>query len=172
MVEFGLSFLPFKEQNVVTPTGDVYSGLAFTESLCGVAIIRSGEAMEDALRSVCRSVRIGKILIQRNAEQPEVRDLIYARLPDDIADRRVILMDPITASGLTILRAMRVLIDSGVPEENIIFITLIASRLALVRFAAAFPAATVCVGEIDADCESGLVLPGLGTFGDRYFGTE
>ena len=48
----------------MTPNGETYSGLAFQKGSCGVSIIRSGEAMEQGLRDCCRSIRIGKILIQ------------------------------------------------------------------------------------------------------------
>lgn len=49
---------------MVTPNGVEYKGLAFQKGSCGVSIIRSGEAMEQGLRDCCRSIRIGKILIQ------------------------------------------------------------------------------------------------------------
>ena len=53
----------------MTPNGETYSGLAFQKGSCGVSIIRSGEAMEQGLRDCCRSIRIGKILIQvRNVD--------------------------------------------------------------------------------------------------------
>ena len=48
----------------MTPNGEKYNGLAFQKGSCGVSIIRSGEAMEQGLRDCCRSIRIGKILIQ------------------------------------------------------------------------------------------------------------
>ena len=48
----------------MTPNGETYSGLAFQKGSCGVSIIRSGEGMEQGLRDCCRSIRIGKILIQ------------------------------------------------------------------------------------------------------------
>ena len=48
----------------MTPNGEMYQGLAFQKGSCGVSVIRSGEAMEQGLRDCCRSIRIGKILIQ------------------------------------------------------------------------------------------------------------
>ena len=81
VVEEGLNQLPYKvcfysqpkllfnltvsqEVDVMTPNGEKYEGLAFQKGSCGVSIIRSGEAMEQGLRDCCRSIRIGKILIQ------------------------------------------------------------------------------------------------------------
>lgn len=56
--------ITLQEVDVMTPNGETYSGLAFQKGSCGVSIIRSGEAMEQGLRDCCRSIRIGKILIQ------------------------------------------------------------------------------------------------------------
>lgn len=78
---------------MTTPTGAVYNGLAFAGKVCGVSIMRAGEAMEKALRDCCRSIRIGKILIQRD-EETHLPKLFYAKLPPDIAKRYVLLLDP------------------------------------------------------------------------------
>lgn len=58
----GLNHLPTLEKTVNTPTGLPYTGVSFQGRICGVSILRAGEAMESGLRDCCRSVRIGKIL--------------------------------------------------------------------------------------------------------------
>ncbi len=63
--------------------------------------MRAGEAMEQGLRDCCRSVRIGKILIQRDEDTSKPK-LFYDKLPEDIADRWVLLLDPMFATGLCI----------------------------------------------------------------------
>ena len=68
VVEAGLGYLPFGERCVQTPDGYQYVGVDFARSLCGVSIIRSGEAMEIALRDCCRGIKIGKILVHRDFE--------------------------------------------------------------------------------------------------------
>ena len=67
--------------------------------------MRAGEAMEQGLRDCCRSVRIGKILIQRNEETAEAQ-LYYAKLPPDIRDRFVLLLDPMLATGGSAVKAV------------------------------------------------------------------
>ncbi|KAG5456392.1 MAG: putative FUR1-uracil phosphoribosyltransferase [Olpidium bornovanus] len=89
----GLNHLPVVESHVFTPTGAVARGVDFVGKICGVAIMRAGEAMEKGLRECCRSVRIGKILIQRDEETAEAK-LFYSKLPPDIARRYVLLLDP------------------------------------------------------------------------------
>ena len=63
--------------------------------------MRAGEAMEQGLRDCCRSVRIGKILIQRDEETSRPK-LFYDKLPEDIADRWVLLLDPMFATGTSL----------------------------------------------------------------------
>lgn len=98
LVEEGLNHLPTVPRNITTPIGRSYSGVQFQGKICGVSIMRAGEAMENGLRDCCRSVRIGKILIQRDEETSKPR-LFYAKLPEDIADRWVLLLDPMLATG-------------------------------------------------------------------------
>lgn len=70
---------------------------------CGVSIVRSGEAMEQGLRDCCRSIRIGKILVESDAETHAAK-VVYARFPDDIAKRQVLLMYPIMSTGNTVVQ--------------------------------------------------------------------
>lgn len=98
LVEEGLNHLPTMARTVVTPTGQHYDGLAFQGKICGVSIMRAGESMEQGLRECCRSVRIGKILIQRDEETAQPK-LFYDKLPEDISDRWVLLLDPMLATG-------------------------------------------------------------------------
>lgn len=98
LVEEGLNHLPTTQHTVVTPTNQHYDGLAFQGKICGVSIMRAGESMEQGLRECCRSVRIGKILIQRDEETCQPK-LFYSKIPEDIAERWVLLLDPMFATG-------------------------------------------------------------------------
>jgi uracil phosphoribosyltransferase len=98
LVEEGLNHLPVVSQEIQTPVGRSYAGVKFEGKICGVSIMRAGESMEQGLRDCCRSVRIGKILIQRDEETSKPK-LYYDKLPEDIADRWVLLLDPMLATG-------------------------------------------------------------------------
>lgn len=98
LVEEGLNHLPVVQRTVTTPVGRSYAGLMFQGKICGVSIMRAGEAMEQGLRDCCRSVRIGKILIQRD-EETSLPKLFYDKLPEDISQRWVLLLDPMFATG-------------------------------------------------------------------------
>lgn len=98
LVEEGLNHLPVVQKTVTTPVGQTYGGVGFEGKICGVSIMRAGEAMEQGLRDCCRSVRIGKILIQRDEETCKPA-LFYEKLPQDISTRWVLLLDPMFATG-------------------------------------------------------------------------
>ncbi|KKF94789.1 Uracil phosphoribosyltransferase [Ceratocystis platani] len=148
LVEEGLNHLPVVSHDVTTPVGRTYSGLMFQGKICGVSIMRAGEAMEQGLRDCCRSVRIGKILIQRDEETAEPK-LFYDKLPDDINKRWVLLLDPMFATGGSAIMAVEVLKSRGVPEERILFLNLIASPKGVENFATKFPKLRVVTAFID-----------------------
>ena len=190
VVEHGLGHLPFSEQVVLTPTGDQYKGVTFCSKLCGVSIIRSGEAMENALRACCKGIKIGKLLIERRdkdgmlARQASATGdlsspvtynsrIHYEKLPHDIADRYVLLLDPILATGVSAQSAIDLLLERGVQEEKILFLTVIASTQGVHHLCTRYPRMKVITSEVDAGLsDDNKVLPGVGEFGDRYFGTE
>ncbi|KAJ9562586.1 hypothetical protein OSB04_007746 [Centaurea solstitialis] len=196
VVEHGLGHLPFTEKQVVTPTGSVYTGVDFCKKLCGVSIVRSGESMENALRACCKGIKIGKILIHRdgdNGKQANIfiilcihvidfvtlfscsitMQLIYEKLPDDISERHVLLLDPVLATGNSANEAIELLVKKGVPESHIIFLNLISAPEGIHCVSKRFPSVKIVTSEIDVALnEEFRVIPGLGEFGDRYFGTD
>ncbi|KAL4241270.1 PRTase-like protein [Abortiporus biennis] len=169
LVEEGLNHLPVLPKTVETPTGAIYEGVGFEGKICGVSILRAGEAMEAGLREVCRSVRIGKILIQRDEETTQPK-LFYSKLPQDISQRYVLLLDPMLATGGSAMKAVEVIMEHGVPEERIIFINLISSPEGLKNFSTKFPNLRVITGWIDQGLnEKAYIVPGLGDFGERRY---
>lgn len=127
--------------------------------------MRAGEAMEQGLRDCCRSVRIGKILIQRDEETSKPK-LFYHKLPEDISERWVLLLDPMFATGKSIYHdsrsisnvlseggsatmAVDILKARGVPEDRILFLNLIASPEGAKSFAKRFPKLRVVTAFVD-----------------------
>lgn len=172
LIEAGMDLLPFEPHEVRTPTGAAYQGLRFASGLCGVTVVRAGESMEGELRDVCPGIRIGKILIQRDETTKEAR-LYYTALPADIARRHVLLLDPVMATGGTALAALRVLTDLGVPEENIVFVNFITVPEGITAVCEQYPRVRIVTSAIEERLtEDAWMLPGIGDFGDRYFGTD
>ncbi|KAG5529999.1 hypothetical protein RHGRI_030386 [Rhododendron griersonianum] len=171
VVEHGLGHLPFTEKQVITPTDSVYTGVDFCKRLCGVSVIRSGESMENALRACCKGIKIGKILIHREGDNGQ--QLIYEKLPNDISDRHVLLLDPILGTGNSAVQAISLLVKKGVPESNIIFLNLISAPQGVHVVCKRFPRIKIVTSEIEVGLNKDFrVVPGMGEFGDRYFGTD
>ncbi|KAJ2162569.1 Uracil phosphoribosyltransferase, synthesizes UMP from uracil [Coemansia sp. RSA 552] len=172
LVEEGLNYLPVVEKRVTTPMGVEFDGVAFEGRICGVSIMRAGESMEQGLRDVCTSVRIGKVLIQRDEETAQPK-LYYSKLPKDIADRWVLLLDPMLATGGSAMKCIEALLEAGVREERILFINLICAPEGVLEMMRRFAKIQIITAEIDETMDDQkFILPGLGDFGDRYFGTE
>lgn len=100
-------------------------------------------------------------------------ELIYEKLPADIASRHVLLLDPVLASGNSAVKAISLLLSKGVQESNIIFLNLIAAPEGIHAICKRFPMLKLVTSAIDTSLNQALrVIPGMGEFGDRYFGTD
>jgi uracil phosphoribosyltransferase len=168
--------LTYTKKTITTATGVEYEGLEWDGKVCGVSIMRAGESMELVLREMCPGARIGKILIQRNeASEDKAPDsqYSYAKLPDDIATRKVLLLDPMLATGGSAKAALATLIGKyKIPEEQITFVNLVSCPEGLAALAEAYPKVNVFTACVDSHLnEDKYIVPGLGDFGDRYFGT-
>ncbi|KAH7903458.1 uracil phosphoribosyltransferase-domain-containing protein, partial [Hygrophoropsis aurantiaca] len=101
-------------------------------------------------------------------EETALPKLFYSKLPEDIASRYVLLLDPMLATGGSAMKAVEVLQEQGVPEDRIIFINLVAAPEGLKAFCGKFPALRVITGWIDKGLnEKSYIIPGLGDFGER-----
>jgi uracil phosphoribosyltransferase len=171
LLESALDLLPFAPRSVETPVGRTYEGLAFAEHICGVSVIRAGESMEGELRAIIPGVRIGKILIQRD-KVTKTPKFYYQNLPADLAGRQVLLLDPMLATGGTAVAAVDLLLQQGVAEENIVFVAFIAAPEGVTVLASRFPKLRIVASAIEERLnENAYMLPGIGDFGDRYFGS-
>ncbi|XP_035865942.1 uridine-cytidine kinase-like 1 isoform X8 [Phyllostomus discolor] len=158
---------------VQTPQGQDYAGKCYAgKQITGVSILRAGETMEPALRAVCKDVRIGTILIQTNQLTGEP-ELHYLRLPKDISDDHVILMDCTVSTGAAAMMAVRVLLDHDVPEDKIFLLSLLMAEMGVHSVAYAFPRVRIITTAVDKRVNDLFrIIPGIGNFGDRYFGTD
>ncbi|XP_020491240.1 uridine-cytidine kinase-like 1a isoform X1 [Labrus bergylta] len=173
LIEHALTFLPSQSCVVQTPQGQEYEGRSYNgKGITGVSVLRAGETMEPALRAVCKDVRIGKILIQTNLDSGEP-ELHYLRLPKDISEDHVILMDSTVSTGAAAMMAVRVLLDHEVQEDQIVLVSLLMAELGVHSVAYAFPKVKIITTAVDKSLDDFLhVIPGIGDFGDRYFGTD
>jgi len=171
LIEEALGHLPYREKIVTTPVDKPYHGVEFDCKLCAVSVLRAGSAMESPLRAICQGIRVGKMLIQ--SDENKNPRLFYLKVPKDIAGRHVLVLDPTLASGASSQMAIRVLLDHGVPEENIFFVTVISTLRGLHLLSYSFPKVTIITSAVDPGLNAqGHIIPGMGNYSDRYFGTD
>jgi uracil phosphoribosyltransferase len=133
-------------------------------------ILRAGMGMLDGVLSLIPVARVGFIGLYRNEETLEPVEY-YVKLPADIAERDVLLLDPMLATGNSTAHAVDVLKRAG--ATRISLVSLIAAPEGVVRIQTAHPDVDVVVASIDSHLnESGYIVPGLGDAGDRLYGTK
>ena len=147
--------LHFASCKVSTPVpGQIYHGVRFEGEVSAVVILRGGSCLETGLKRVIPDSRTGRMLIQTNYRKGEP-ELHFYSLSDDIADHQcVMLLDPQMSSGGAALMAVRVLIDHGVPEDRIVFVTYMAGKMGLNRLMTVYPKIKTVVCRIVGDLES------------------
>jgi uracil phosphoribosyltransferase len=133
-------------------------------------ILRAGLGMLDGVLSLISGARVGFIGLYRNEETLEPVEY-YVKLPADIAQRDVILLDPMLATGNSTAAAVQIVKDAG--AQSVRLIALIAAPEGIDRIADAHPDVAIVVAGIDRGLnERGYILPGLGDAGDRLYGTR
>ncbi len=133
-------------------------------------ILRAGIGMLDGVLSLISGARVGFIGLYRNEETLEPVEY-YVKLPNDIDQRDVILLDPMLATGRSTGYAARLVKEAG--AESVRLIALIAAPEGIDHMQAEHPDVAIVVAAIDRELnEKGYILPGLGDAGDRLFGTK
>ncbi|CAD6198581.1 unnamed protein product [Caenorhabditis auriculariae] len=170
LFEEAMNHMPYQAVDIELVNGCKSTGIRKAASICGVAIMRAGETMENSLRNIVKDCKMGKILIQTN-ETTLDPELHYLRLPVDIHDYKVILMDATVATGNAAMMAIRILLDHDVTEENIYLCSLVMSEQGAHSLAYAFPKVKLITTAMDELSHDFFLKPGMGNFGDRYYGT-
>ncbi|CAL5875004.1 uncharacterized protein PFLUO_LOCUS9307 [Penicillium psychrofluorescens] len=152
LIEKALDMTSYVPTSVETPQGNHYLGLTPKGIISAVAILRGGSCLETALKRTIPDCITGRLLIQtKENDEPELH---YLKLPSRLEEHAaVMLLDPQMSSGGAALMAVRVLIDHGVDEKNIVFVTCAAGERGLKRLTAVYPQITVVVGRIEEEGE-------------------
>jgi uracil phosphoribosyltransferase len=133
-------------------------------------ILRAGIGMLDGVLSLISGARVGFIGLYRNEETLEPVEY-YVKLPQDIAQRDVIVLDPMLATGNSTAAAVAMVKKAG--AQSIRLIAIIAAPEGIERLQAEHPDLTIVVAAIDRELnDRGYIMPGLGDAGDRIYGTK
>jgi len=162
--------LPTEMVEVETPLAKTMQPRIEGKKLVFAPILRAGMAFLEGMLNLIPSARVAFIGLYRDHETLESIEY-YFKAPEDVADRLVIVMDPMLATGNSAVAAIDKLKGRGV--TNLRFMCLLAAPEGIKHLRAAHPDVHIWTDAIDSHLNSvGYIVPGLGDAGDRMFGTK
>jgi uracil phosphoribosyltransferase len=160
--------VPTREKTVATPLGPA-TGRAVAGDVVVVPVLRAGLGMLDAVLELLPSARVGHLGLQRD-ETTAVASRYYSRLPQGLEDSYVLMIDPMLATGGSAVAGLELLRAAGARNIRIACIVAAPEGIAVVE--RHFPQVAVFTPVIDRGLnEHKFIVPGLGDFGDRLYGT-
>ncbi|RPJ58594.1 MAG: uracil phosphoribosyltransferase [Acidobacteria bacterium] len=160
--------LPTAPATVPTPLTEC-RGSRIDADVVVVPVLRAGLGMLDAVLSLLPAARVGHIGLQRD-EVTAIASRYYSKLPDGISRSRVLVIDPMLATGGSAVAALRLLSESGARDVTLLCIVAAPEGIAAVE--REFPGVRIFTPAVDEGLnERKYIVPGLGDFGDRLYGT-
>ena len=162
--------LPLEEVVVETPVATARANRLAGKKLALVAILRAGLIMADGILELVPNARIGHVGMYR--DEVTLKPVRYfVKLPSDIVDREVFVLDPMLATGGSAVAALDLLAEYGVTAPRLLCILAAPEGVAAVQ--AAHPHVEIILAGLDERLdERGYIVPGLGDAGDRIYGTR
>lgn len=162
--------LPLKDVDIETPVATAHTKMLAGKPIAIVPILRAGLGMVDGMVKLIPNVKVGHVGLYRDPVTVEPHTY-YCKLPEDINERDVILLDPMLATGGSASAAIGYLKDKGI--HNIKFMCLIAAPEGIERITKDHPDIHIyCAAKDERLNEHSYIVPGLGDAGDRIFGTN
>ena len=162
--------LELEEIEVETPIETAMCPVIAGKKQAIIPILRAGLGMVEGLVSLVPSAKIGHIGLYRDEETFEPHEY-YCKLPTEIDQRKIFVVDPMLATGGSAISAIDFIKNYG--GKDISFLCVIAAPEGLEKLAAAHPDIKIYVGNLDRQLnERAYICPGLGDAGDRIFGTK
>ncbi|MCG8499490.1 MAG: uracil phosphoribosyltransferase [Firmicutes bacterium] len=162
--------LPLKEVEIETPVAIAKTKVISGKKLAIVPILRAGLGMVDGMLKLIPAAKVGHIGLYRDPESLEPVEY-YCKLPTDVEERELIVIDPMLATGGSASAAIQFIKEKGV--ANIKIMCLIASPEGIERLCKDHPDVEIYCAAVDEKLnDHGYIVPGLGDAGDRLFGTK
>ena len=162
--------LPLEEVEIETPLKKTRKKVLKGKKLAIVPILRAGLGMVSGMLSLVPSAKVGHIGMYRDEETLQPHEY-YCKLPPDIEDRLVVVVDPMLATGGSACDAISQIKSYG--AKQIKFLCLVAAPEGIESLTKAHPDVEIYCANVDEGLnENGYIVPGLGDAGDRIFGTK
>ena len=162
--------LPITMHTIETPLAEMQAPILKGKKLVVVSILRAGNGLLEGMLDLMPSARVGHIGLYRDPDTLQPVEY-YMKVPEDIAERPVIVVDPMLATGNSVSYAIKRLKEKG--ARDIRLVCLLSAPEGIRRFAADHGDVPIFTAAVDSHLNShGYIVPGLGDAGDRMFGTK
>jgi len=162
--------LPLETKRIETPIEVMDAPVLSGKKLCFVSVLRAGNGLLEGMLDLLPSARVGHVGLYRDPETLEAVEYYY-KVPQDIGERLVIVVDPILATANSGIAAVDRLKQGGARQLK--FVCLLAAPEGVAAFTAAHPDVPLYTAALDRELnDHGYILPGLGDAGDRIYGTR
>ncbi|TNE65990.1 MAG: uracil phosphoribosyltransferase [Alphaproteobacteria bacterium] len=162
--------LPIGKIQIETPICSMEAPVLAGKKLTFISVLRAGDGLLGPMLDLVPSARVGQVGLARDEETLEVRKYFF-KVPQDLASRLNVVLDPMLATGHSAVRAVQEIKDAG--AQDIRFVCLLAAPEGIKTFTDAHPDVPVVTASIDERLnEKAYIVPGLGDAGDRLFGTK
>ena len=162
--------LPMTTQRIETPVAPMDAPIIKGKKLVIVSVLRAGNGLLEGMLDLIPSARVGHIGLYRDPKTLQPVEY-YMKVPEDIAERRTIIVDPMLATGNSVSAAVKRLKEKGAKEIRLV--TLLAAPEGVMHFHDEHPDVPFYTAALDSHLnDHGYIVPGLGDAGDRMFGTK
>ena len=162
--------LPMTTKRIETPLQEMDAPMIEGKKLALVSILRAGNGLLDGILELIPAARVGFVGLYRDHDTLQPVQY-YCKLPEHLAERVTIVVDPMLATGNSSVAAVQLIKDAG--AKNIRFLCLLAAPEGIARMKEAHPDVPIVTASVDSHLnEKGYIVPGLGDAGDRMFGTK
>lgn len=164
--------MELEEIEIETPMMKMKSEVIAGKKVGLIPILRAGLGMVDGMLRIIPSAKVGHVGLYRDPVTLQPVEY-YCKLPQDICDRDLIVLDPMLATGGSAIAAIQFLKNKGATPANIKFVCLIAAPEGVQAVKEEHPDVDIYVASLDERLnEDAYIVPGLGDAGDRLFGTK
>jgi len=162
--------MPLGKEEIETPLATVYAPVLTGKKVVLISILRAGNGLLEGMLDLIPSARVGHVGLYRDPKTLVAMEY-YFKVPEDLADRPVIIVDPMLATANSSIAAVQRIKEAGAKDMK--FVCLLAAPEGVTAFQAAHPDVPIYTASIDDHLnDHGYIVPGLGDAGDRLYGTK
>jgi uracil phosphoribosyltransferase len=163
-------FLERRHTDIETPLA-TFPGSTFKSNIVLIPILRAGLALLPPFLKYYEEAKVGFVGMKRD-EDTAIAHCYYENLPHISFDDQIIILEPMLATGGSACCAIKKLLEQGYKQEKMILVSIIGATEGVTKIQTELPSVHLVLAQYDTQLTSNkFILPGLGDFGDRYFGT-